>query len=69
MMLKILLADSTGDFLNISVTITAPDGTTETFMPIDMTLVEFWRISIPGQAQIVGHLEFITNCNKLGTIQ
>jgi outer membrane protein assembly factor BamB len=46
-----------GGFSNISITITRPDGTKETFMPIDETL-EQADIHIPGQAQIVGHLQF-----------
>jgi outer membrane protein assembly factor BamB len=55
----------TGGFSNISVTITAPDGTKETFMPIDMTLAQC-GISIPGQAQIVGHLEFYYQPKQTG---
>jgi outer membrane protein assembly factor BamB len=47
----------TGGFSNISITITHPDGTKETFMPIDETLAQC-GISVPGQAQIVGHLQF-----------
>ncbi len=52
-----LVPGLTGGFSNISITITHPDGTKETFMPIDMTL-EQCDIKIPGQAQIVGHLQF-----------
>ncbi|MGD6810779.1 MAG: PQQ-binding-like beta-propeller repeat protein [Candidatus Bathyarchaeia archaeon] len=52
-----LVPGLTGGFSNITITITHPDGTKETFMPIDETL-EQCGISIPGQAQIVGHLQF-----------
>jgi outer membrane protein assembly factor BamB len=52
-----LVPGLTGGFSNISITITHPDGTKETFKPIDETL-EQCGISIPGQAQIVGHLQF-----------
>ena len=52
-----LVPDLTGGFSNISLTITHPDGTKETFMPIDETLEQV-GIRIPGQQQIVGHLQF-----------
>lgn len=52
-----LVPGLTGGFSNISVTIKHPDGTEETFMPIDETLVSA-GIKIPGQQQIVGHLQF-----------
>ena len=54
-----------GGFSNISVTITHPDGTKETFMPIDTTLAQI-GIRIPGQAQIVGHLMFSYTPDQLG---
>ncbi len=50
-------AGLTGGLSNISVSITKPDGTTDTFMPIDETL-KGAGIEIPGQAQIVGSLMF-----------
>jgi outer membrane protein assembly factor BamB len=52
-----LVPGLTGGFSNISLTITHPDGTKETFMPIDETLEQV-GIRIPGQQQIVGHLQF-----------
>jgi outer membrane protein assembly factor BamB len=54
-----------GGFSNISITITHPDGTKETFMPIDMTLEQV-GIKIPGQAQIVGHLQFAYTPDTVG---
>src|SRR4030067_2497427 len=54
-----------GGYSNISVTITRPDGTKDTFMPIDMTLAQI-GIRIPGQAQIVGHLQFSYEPDQLG---
>jgi outer membrane protein assembly factor BamB len=52
-----LVPGLTGGFSNISITITHPDGTKETFKPIDETLAHA-GISIPGKAEIVGHLQF-----------
>ena len=49
----------------ISVTITKPDGTKETFMPIDETL-EHVGIKIPGLAQIVGSLQFQYTPDQVG---
>ena len=46
-----------GGLNNTSVSITKPDGTTDSFMPIDATL-EHAGISIPGQQEIVGSLMF-----------
>lgn len=60
-----LVGGLTGGYSNISITITHPDGTKETFMPIDNTL-EHAGISIPGQAQIVGHLQFIFKPTSIG---
>lgn len=54
-----------GGFANISCTIKHPDGTEETFKPIDITLEQI-GISIPGQAQIVGHLQFRYTPKELG---
>lgn len=54
-----------GGFSNIEVTITHPDGTKETFKPIDETLAHA-GISIPGKAQIVGHLQFRYKPNTVG---
>jgi len=54
-----------GGFGNISITITHPDGSKETFMPIDMTLEQI-GIRIPGQAQIVGHLQFVYTPDEMG---
>jgi outer membrane protein assembly factor BamB len=44
-------------FANISVTITKPDGTEETFKPVDISLHSL-GINEPGRMQIVGHLMF-----------
>jgi outer membrane protein assembly factor BamB len=60
-----LVPGLTGGFSNISVTITRPDGTKETFMPIDETLAQV-GIKIPGQAQIVGHLQFTYKPSVVG---
>ena len=54
-----------GGFSDISCTITKPDGTQETFKPIDMTLAQI-GIQVPGQAQIVGHLQFSYEPNQIG---
>ncbi|HLN45881.1 MAG TPA: PQQ-binding-like beta-propeller repeat protein [Candidatus Sulfotelmatobacter sp.] len=60
-----LVPGLTGGFGNISVTITRPDGTKDTFMPIDMTLAQI-GVQIPGQAQIVGHLQFSYKPDQIG---
>ncbi|HLN46143.1 MAG TPA: PQQ-binding-like beta-propeller repeat protein, partial [Candidatus Sulfotelmatobacter sp.] len=52
-----LVPELHGGFSNISITIKHPDGTDETFKPIDETLAQV-GVEIPGQAQIVGHLQF-----------
>ena len=52
-----LVAQLNGGFANISVTITRPDGTKDTFKPVDVTL-EAVGIVEPGRSQIVGHLMF-----------
>ncbi len=44
-------------FANVSVTITSPDGTKDTFKPIDISLHNL-GIDEPGRMQIVGHLMF-----------
>jgi outer membrane protein assembly factor BamB len=54
-----------GGLNNTSVTIKKPDGTSSTFMPIDVTLQQV-GISIPGQAQIVGSLMFYYTPDQLG---
>ncbi len=54
-----------GGFSNTSITITRPDGTEDTFMPIDETLASV-GIEIPGQQQIVGHLQFRYKPEKVG---
>ena len=55
-----------GGFSNTSVTITHPDGFKETFMPIDNSL-EHAGLRVPGQQQIVGHLQFEYKPDSLGT--
>ncbi|MDR2707815.1 MAG: PQQ-binding-like beta-propeller repeat protein [Nitrososphaerota archaeon] len=55
-----------GGFSNISITVTKPNGQTETFMPIDETL-ERAGIVVPGQAEIVGHLQFYYKPDQIGT--
>ncbi|HJW65724.1 MAG TPA: PQQ-binding-like beta-propeller repeat protein [Candidatus Bathyarchaeia archaeon] len=52
-------------FSNTSCTITKPDGTKDTFMPIDETLVHA-GFSIPGQQQIVGSLQFRYKPDQVG---
>lgn len=61
-----LVPGLTGGFSNISITITKPDGSKETFLPIDETL-EHAGISIPGKAEIVGHLQFRYEPKAIGT--
>ena len=60
-----LLSSLQGGFQNISCTITAPDGTSSTFMPIDETLAHA-GVNIPGLAQIVGSLQFYYTPTQLG---
>lgn len=60
-----LVPELHGGFEGISITILHPDGTEETFMPIDETLAQT-GIEIPGQAQIVGHLQFRYKPTKVG---
>jgi outer membrane protein assembly factor BamB len=55
----------TGGYSNIEITIKHPDGHEETFMPIDETLAQA-GIEIPGQGQIVGHLQFRYKPTKVG---
>jgi hypothetical protein len=52
-------------FNNVSCTITAPDGTKSTFMPIDFTL-DHAGITIPGATESVGSLEFYYTPTQLG---
>ncbi len=54
-----------GGFANVSVTITHPDGTAESFKPIDITLASV-GINEPGRTQIVGHLMFIYKPSTVG---
>jgi hypothetical protein len=44
-------------WLNVTCTITLPDGTQNTFMPIDSTLAHI-GVNIPGAAQSSGFLQF-----------
>src|SRR4030067_2261280 len=55
----------TAGFSNVSCTITKADGTKETFMPIDETLAQIGK-KIPGQAQIVGSLQFPYKADQVG---
>jgi len=55
----------TGGLRNISCTIKKPDGTSETFMPVDETLKQV-GIEIPGLAQIVGSLQFSYYPDQVG---
>ena len=54
-----------GGFQNTSVTITKPDGTKETFMPVDASLEQI-GIKIPGLQQIVGSLLFYYEPDQVG---
>ena len=54
-----------GGFQNISCTISAPDGTQSSFMPIDLTLLQA-NVSVPGLAEIVGSLEFYYKPTQTG---
>jgi outer membrane protein assembly factor BamB len=60
-----LVPGLTGGFSDISCTITDPDGVEDTFMPVDETLLSC-GINIPGQAQIVGSLQFRYKPTKVG---
>jgi hypothetical protein len=60
-----LVPSMSGGFGNISCTITSPDGTKNTFMPIDETLARV-GINIPGLAQIVGSLQFYYKPDQIG---
>ena len=55
-----------GGLNNTSVTIEKPDGTKDTFMPVDETL-KHAGIEIPGQSQIVGALLFYYYPDQVGT--
>jgi len=52
-------------YSNISCTITAPDGTKSTFMPIDMTLASLGE-NVPGMGESVGTLEFYYTPSQTG---
>ncbi len=52
-------------FANVSVTITEPDGTKDTFKPVDISLHNI-GINEPGRMQIVGHLMFNYEPKKIG---
>jgi outer membrane protein assembly factor BamB len=54
-----------GGFSDVSVTITKPDGSQETFKPVDITL-EAVGIVQPGRTQIVGHLMFPYKPDSVG---
>src|SRR4030067_3808527 len=59
------LNELTAGFVNGTVTINQPDGTKDTFMPIDGTLVNA-GISIPGLYEIVGSLQFYYKPTQVG---
>lgn len=50
---------------NVWVSITKPDGTTDTYMPVDSTLANI-GINKPGHAQIVGSLMFYYTPDQIG---
>ena len=50
---------------NITVTFTYPDGTKNTYMPIDMTMAQI-GVKVPGAAQIVGSLQFEFEPTQVG---
>ena len=54
-----------GGFSNITVSITKPDGSTDTFMPVDETL-KAAGVNVPGQAEIVGALMFYYYPDQVG---
>ena len=58
-------SESIMGFNNTSVTFTKPDGTKDTFMPIDETLAQI-DIKVPGQQQIVGSLQFRYKPDQVG---
>ena len=60
------LVHSAGGFEGVSCTITKPDGTKETFLPIDETLAQIGIVN-PGQMQIVGSLQFRYEPTQVGT--
>jgi hypothetical protein len=53
-------------FENISCTITAPDGTSSTFKPVDDSLLHNAGVNKPGLATIVGSLQFFYEPTQLG---
>ena len=55
-------------FANISCTITSPDGTSNTFMPVDYTIQHSGAsgAGTPGLSEIVGSLEFYYTPTELG---
>jgi len=53
-------------FQNISCTITAPDGTKSTFMPVDDSIFHATGQSTPGLAEIVGSLQFYYTPTQIG---
>ena len=52
-------------FMNTTVSFTKPDGTKDTFMPIDETL-EHIGVKVPGAQQIVGSLQFRYKPDQVG---
>ena len=52
-------------WVNISCTITLPDGTKNTFMPVDFTLAHI-GVNIPGASEVVGSLAFYYQPTQLG---
>ena len=58
--------EAKGGFNGTSITITKPDGTKDTFMPIDETL-EHAGLAVPGLQQIVGSLQFQYEPDQVGT--
>ena len=61
-----LVPELNAGFPNIEITIKQPNGSEETFKPIDETL-EQTGIAEPGRAQIVGHLQFQYTPTTVGT--
>ena len=55
-----------GGYRDVTVTITQPDGSKETFKPADITIAH-QGINIPGLTQIVGHLMFYYTPKTVGT--
>lgn len=60
-----LFQGSLQGFSNTSITITKPDGSQDTFMPIDFTLQQI-GIEVAGQQQIVGSLMFYYEPDQVG---